>query len=271
MYYLGHGHSASDVVIFVPEEKVLLLGCFFFIQDGLPMLGTLPQLDVDRWLAVLDEVLADPTAIVHVVIGQHEIWPAARLQGMRGYLADLWPQVRALEAEGLDLATASQRLQVAERLAFLRGGDIDDDALAAYHAGVIRTLWRQLKPSASVAIADALAAGGAPAGRERFREVRSAPEGAFWLDEAELNLLGYRLLGQGLVDQAIAVFEMNVESFPESWNVYDSLGEAWLAAGDRRRAVDLYGRSLELNPDNANGRQALERIAALPAETGSVD
>ena len=83
-----------------------------------------------------------------------------------------------------------------------------------------------------------------------------------YFDEAELNLLGYRYLGEGRVDDAIAVFEINVEHFPESWNVYDSLGEAYAAKGDTGRAIELYGRSVEINPDNTNGFQAIERLRA---------
>ncbi len=94
--------------------------------------------------------------------------------------------------------------------------------------------------------------------------IRLLPAGDFVVDEAALNLLGYRFLGEGHVEQAIAVFEINADAFPTSWNVSDSLGEAWLAAGDRERAAELYRRSLELNPGNANGRAALERIAAMP-------
>jgi tetratricopeptide (TPR) repeat protein len=53
------------------------------------------------------------------------------------------------------------------------------------------------------------------------------------LREAQLNTLGYKLLQQGRSDDAIAVFKLNVDAFPQSGNVYDSLGEAYLRKGDR--------------------------------------
>jgi tetratricopeptide (TPR) repeat protein len=68
------------------------------------------------------------------------------------------------------------------------------------------------------------------------------------------------------VDDAIAVFEINVDHFPESWNVYDSLGEASANKGDIARAVELYSRSVEINPGNTNGVQALERLQATTGE-----
>ncbi len=266
MLYLGHGHSASDIVVFIPEDRVLLLGCFFFIRDGLPHVGSAPRLDVDRWLEVLGAVLDGPDPVEHVVIGQHEIWPRERLAGMRDYLAWLWPAVQRAEAEDLHLKDTIHSLPAGERLAFLRQSAGDDEALGEYHQEVVRALWGQLKPSAATVISEAMASGGADEARTRYAEIEAAPAGDFIVDEAALNLLGYRLLGEGRVDQAIAVFEINAEAFPDSWNVYDSLGEAWLAAGDAERAAELYRRSLEINPGNANGRAALERIEAMAPE-----
>ena len=59
------------------------------------------------------------------------------------------------------------------------------------------------------------------------------------------------------MDEAIELFELNVELYPEAWNVYDSLGEAQLVKGLREEGLANYRRSLELNPDNDNARQVL--------------
>ncbi|MFL6245094.1 MAG: serine hydrolase [Thermoanaerobaculia bacterium] len=66
------------------------------------------------------------------------------------------------------------------------------------------------------------------------------------LTESQINRIGYVLLGRKRVTDAIAVFRRNVEKFPQSANVYDSLGEAYLAAGDCANAVASYRRSFEL-------------------------
>jgi tetratricopeptide (TPR) repeat protein len=79
-------------------------------------------------------------------------------------------------------------------------------------------------------------------------------------DESLLNSLGYRLLRGDRIQDAIAVFELNVAEYPDASNPYDSLGEAYLAAGDTARAIVNYETSVELNPDNTNGIAVLERI-----------
>ena len=70
---------------------------------------------------------------------------------------------------------------------------------------------------------------GTDAARRRFRELLAAGEREFFIDETAFNALGYSFLQQqGKLAEAIAVFEMNSEAFPGSWNAWDSLGEAWL-------------------------------------------
>ena len=267
MSYLGRGHSDSDITILIPEERVLLLGCFFLEQGPLPVFGTQPELDPDRWLATFDAALDREPAIEHVVLGQHTVWSRAQLAEMRDYIAWLWTQVQALDAEGVDLDTAVARLPLDDKLAWLRQASVSDDELARFHRTEVTALWRQVKESAAAEIGRAADQGGAAAAVARYRELAAAGDPEVFFDEAEFNQLGYRLLGENRVDDAIAVFELNVERYPGSWNVYDSLGEAYAVKGDRERAVELYRRSIELNPGNTNGVQALERLAVAPKDT----
>jgi len=67
--------------------------------------------------------------------------------------------------------------------------------------------------------------------------------------EAELNAYGYQLIGQQKTDEAIAIFERNVKAHPQSWNVYDSLAEAYGIKGDKKKAIDNYTKALNLTTD----------------------
>jgi tetratricopeptide (TPR) repeat protein len=75
-----------------------------------------------------------------------------------------------------------------------------------------------------------------------------------------LYALGYELLGDGETAMAIAVFELNVERFPDEANPYDSLAEACLAAGHRERAITLYRKALEVDPGFESARRMLEQL-----------
>jgi tetratricopeptide (TPR) repeat protein len=80
------------------------------------------------------------------------------------------------------------------------------------------------------------------------------------LSEDFLNQLGYRLKNQNRLAEAIEIFKLNVEAYPASANVYDSLGEAYMAAGDREMAIKFYERAVELNPDNRDAVEALRKL-----------
>jgi len=69
--------------------------------------------------------------------------------------------------------------------------------------------------------------------------------------------MGYRLLAAKKTKEAIDLLELNVKLFPQSANVYDSLGEAYAAAGEKALAIKNYKKSLELNPNSQSGKAAL--------------
>ena len=78
--------------------------------------------------------------------------------------------------------------------------------------------------------------------------------------EAEMNQLGYRYLQEGKIKESIRLFTLNVVSYPDSWNVYDSLGEALLKDGQTIPAIENYERSLVLNPHNENAKNILSGL-----------
>jgi tetratricopeptide (TPR) repeat protein len=111
-------------------------------------------------------------------------------------------------------------------------------------------------------LAEVHAAEGIDATIAAYRELREQfhGRGAFDFGEGTLNTLGYALLGEEKPADAVAIFRLNVEQYPESANAWDSLGEGYLAAGDRELAIESYEKSLELDPENANAREKLVEI-----------
>ncbi|TNC77908.1 beta-lactamase family protein [Janthinobacterium lividum] len=81
--------------------------------------------------------------------------------------------------------------------------------------------------------------------------------------EDDLNAWGYRLLGRQQPKQAVAVFQLGVQLYPQGANGHDSLAEACEADGAKALAVTHYRRSLELDPGNAH---AVARLRVLGAD-----
>lgn len=120
----------------------------------------------------------------------------------------------------------------------------------------------EARPKKSVA--DALLAtiserGIEPALRQ-YHDLRASAD--YYLTEMELNNLGYKLLAAKKFGEAVEIFKLNVAAYPQSSNVYDSLGEAYMNAGDREQAVRNYRRSLELDPRNTNAVEMLKKLGA---------
>jgi hypothetical protein len=81
--------------------------------------------------------------------------------------------------------------------------------------------------------------------------------------EADMNTYGYQLLGEGKVDSAIAIFRKNVKDYPKSWNVYDSLAEAYAIKGDKRRAFELYSKARSMTKDPTQQQRIAGILAGL--------
>ena len=96
----------------------------------------------------------------------------------------------------------------------------------------------------------------------KFHELRKTHAAEYDLSEGQLNDLGYYYLSKHSSNEAKAVFKLNIEMYPNSFNVYDSYGEACMLNGDQDEAIEYYRKSLELNPDNADAVEMLRKINA---------
>ena len=109
---------------------------------------------------------------------------------------------------------------------------------------------------------------GAAAAIAQYRDLKARPASSEYnFAEAELNMLGYRLLQANKIPDAVEIFKLNVEMYPQSANAYDSLGEAYIRQGNKDLAIANYKKSLELDPKSAN---AATKLASLTGERKEV-
>ncbi len=103
---------------------------------------------------------------------------------------------------------------------------------------------------------------GLVAALNRYSAIRNntAQRGLYDVRESELNVLGHELIEQGRVKDAIEVFKANADAYPRSFNVYDSLAEAYAADGQKDNAIANYKRSLLLYPENVNAQAQLRKL-----------
>jgi polyisoprenoid-binding protein YceI len=106
------------------------------------------------------------------------------------------------------------------------------------------------KKPLGAALLETYSAKGLSAVTAQYALLKRDSAAVYSVGEGQLNTLAYKIMQQGRIDDAIALFKLNVEDFPQSGNVYDSLGEAYLRKGDRANALAAYQKSVALDPQN---------------------
>jgi len=102
--------------------------------------------------------------------------------------------------------------------------------------------------SPTVALAKVFAKQGLDETLKTYRELKA--KNAESLNERRVNSLGYALLGANKTKEAIEFFKLNVEAYPKSANVYDSLAEAYEKNGDIELSIKYYKKALEAIPND---------------------
>jgi hypothetical protein len=116
------------------------------------------------------------------------------------------------------------------------------------------------------ALSQSVESRGLEAAQRLFAELKAEKFKDLYVNEGQLNGLGYSLLSQKKFPEALAFFQWNAELFPESANVYDSLAEGYAKNGQPDLAIQNYERALAIDPKNANAAKELARLKAPPAK-----
>ncbi|HUX06199.1 MAG TPA: tetratricopeptide repeat protein [Acidobacteriota bacterium] len=266
LIYFGKAGYDGMTVFHVPEERLAIISGFIMHEQHL---APYPQpdytkLDVFRWIAVLEEILSEEAGVEKVLCGMYErVWSREQALQRLGYVKKLWGEVTALEAEGLTLAEVQESLSLDGAFSFVKEwGDYQkhgDDWFRPQHVTHVRLFYLQHKKMASELVINKYESSDITSALAEYKRLLENP-GDLYFDEPSFNGMGYYLLSGGQVAEAIELFKMNVAAFPESANVYDSLGEAYMKHGDTEPAIANYRKSLELNPDNENAKSKLSEL-----------
>jgi len=265
LYFIGGMHSASDIAVLVPKHGLLLTGdtmADVWLTDTPGCLGAFAahpgvRHDFPLQLKNWNLLLARKNEVEALVPGHWNgelTWGGfeARVK----YVGALWEGVQRMAAAGATLEAVKTEYRLDERFPELASSPGFSPAL---NEGTIREMWSVVtgKKYASDALSALLTNG--PEFSAVIAEIR-AKSPTYFYDEPSLNMLGYWLLEIEEARRATEVFRLVVDLFPQSWNAHDSLAEGLLRAGDREGAIAGYERSLELNPENENGKEMLEQI-----------
>ncbi len=104
---------------------------------------------------------------------------------------------------------------------------------------------------------------------KQYQTLKRTYSEKFDFSETQLNTLGYHFLRGKRIKDAIEVFKLNVRAFPKESNPYDSLGEAYLADGNKKLALINYKKASELDPTNRNAANIVKKLAGTEVKIDS--
>lgn len=264
LIWFGRGHRDAMTVVRIPEVKMAIIP-----DDALSPLHLAPhpsaeykELDVPRWIQVLEELLEGENAVDSVLLADflNVVWSRERTHIHLDYIRRLWNGVREADAQGKSLNEVYEQFSLDNEFSFVKDfpvyQDRGDEWVRPQHQGHIKLFYLQGKNVATAIIREAGPESLSDAIAEIRRQWQSGAD--IFIEEAELNRIGYGLLNQEKFADAIAVFRLNVDVYPESANVYDSYAEALMKSGQTESAILNYKKSLALNPENNNAREMLQ-------------
>jgi tetratricopeptide (TPR) repeat protein len=82
----------------------------------------------------------------------------------------------------------------------------------------------------------------------------------YLFEEWILRDLGFSLLQKKKVEEALEIFKLAVEMYPESWETYDNLGEVYRLLGEKGNAIECYKKVLAMDPGNPNASNMLKTL-----------
>jgi len=144
LIFFGKGHSLSDILVYIPQEAVLVSGAIAYQRGQLPEIGEQSQLqDVHRFIAVLDGFLADDVKIDHVIPSHSPLLRRSDLLVVRDYYRKMLTEVRAARQQGLTLEQTIASLTVRKKFPAFRDPPPGHWAYGMQERNV-KNLWRIL-------------------------------------------------------------------------------------------------------------------------------
>lgn len=140
--------------------------------------------------------------------------------------------------------------------------NINNSPLNGIYQNLLNVLYKQPvnkieKPAFNV-MAEIIDEKGIDAGLDYYKKISNEKSNS--ISEGQLNRLGYYFLSSNKITEAIEIFKLNIKAHPDSYNVYDSMGEAYMKNGDKQLAIDNYKKAIEINPNNINSHDMLEKL-----------
>lgn len=259
LIHIPGGHTDGDVIVYFPASNIVCLGDLLF-SDKFPYVdlgnGGNVEIYAENIKKVMD-MFSDDTRFIAGHGRDHYI------SDLKKYYEMLTGTI-ALVQEKIDDGKSLEKTQAARLFKDWNSWNWEVMNGDGWTSIIYKNLSRKgLPPLISICqtLEKTIAADGIDAAIKQYKDLKINHADEYDFDEDELNILGYRLLIRNRTDEAIEIFKLNLESYPNSANAYDSMAEAYMMAGNKELAIKYYRKSLELDPGNTNATEKLKELS----------
>ncbi|MBN2135822.1 MAG: MBL fold metallo-hydrolase, partial [Acidobacteria bacterium] len=261
-YYFGNAHTDSDIFIFIPEKQILFVGDLFsnnfYPFSYYPAFKSFP---IKKQIALLDSFLKKDPESVRVINGHGETGDYKYLQVRRDYLQKLYVELEKAYAAGYSYDDIKQDFGLSPKFDLLKETGISEGYLYRCHDQFLLIFWDLFAVSASNHLEEIIDTKGLAEAEKEYKQISEDKTNKYFYDEGEFNQSGYNYLGEGKSKEAVFIFGINTVKFPNSWNTWDSYGEALKAAGEQEKSIAAYKKAYELYPSPQSIHNALNEAA----------
>jgi cyclase len=256
-HYPG-GHTLGDSIVHFTQSKIAFVGDMVFA-------GCFPGADIARGgdlklclenvQKIIDEYPTDT-----IFVNGHG--PDYSTEDLKEYL-EIGRTTQRLIEDNIKKGKTSEEILKSGLLTrwkkWSEGVVSNEEWIACVYQQYLKDSGR-LETSVCKPLTEEIAKGDIKNAVQLYKNLRQDASDKYNFAEDQLNILGYQLLNRKMFKAAIEIFKLNVEAYPESGNVYDSLAEAYMKEGNKEMAIKFYLKSLEKDPNNENARGMLNQL-----------
>jgi cyclase len=250
-------HSSGDMVVFFEKEGIAAVGDLIF-SDCFPFIDLNHGGNLDKYISAQDVFLKKFPKNTVFVTGHGRDYKKEDIEKYRDMIKKTSQLVLKEKKSGKTIEEM-EKADILKEWDEYSKGFINKNAWIESICTFENNKTNPPKPPVFDTLISILVKKDTKSTIELYKDLKKNHSNEYSFLEQYLNVLGYTLLAKNQVKDAIELFILNVEEYPASSNVYDSLGEGYMMDGNKELSIKNYQKSLELDPKNDNAKKMIEK------------
>ncbi|MCP4543540.1 MAG: MBL fold metallo-hydrolase [Chloroflexi bacterium] len=249
------GHTHSDMVVYFVDSGVVCLGDLV-LADRLPPLDLARGGNAEHYIASMEKLTTLFPPDVKFITGHGRDYTLDDLRAHHQMAADTTELIKKGIAEGKN----AQEMIEQDLLKDWKKWDSSQVTIETWITQVYENLLGQTKKSIAEPLTHTIVGKGIDAAIKQYTELKNTQAESYNFGENDLNMLGYQLMWRNMHEAAIKVHKLNTQINPQSANPYDSLGETYMASGNKELAIESYEKALAIDSNLPSAIDALKTL-----------